>query len=300
MDGPKDPPTPTLTPIPTSTLIPLSATPYPTPHPLTKEAIASCPVSLPNLDKSPDPYFISVEDGYGNPQRTIFIGLWPGGTIFFQPKSAGMINPDGSLGMKFWFYRTIPGDVVFGGRRLDAPAPPMPTEILRGEEDGYGETGFQPAGLTFSTEGCWEVTASIGEESMTFVTLVVRYPFERLWLFSLPEGRMDPSYDISGYPDSIRYVYRYPGRGEVIAEISQDKVRFSDMYPKAMQELTGRMMGQPATCVQGALDAQGEWQTGVDATTLYWTVNGLSYRLSQTGLEQSCFDLLRFIGQPPN
>lgn len=168
-------PTPTMV-TPTSTRTPrpptVTNTPAPTLPPLTQDAIASCPVSLPNLTTSPNTYYISTRSGYGNPERNMFIGLWPEGKVIFHPDGPGQIFEDGSLGMKFWFYRTIPGDVIFSGERLDAPSPPMPEVILRGEEDGYGEVGFHPLGLVFPGEGCWRVYATIGDSRMTFVTVV--------------------------------------------------------------------------------------------------------------------------------
>jgi hypothetical protein len=157
---------PTLTPTPTWT-------PAPTAVPLTEEAIEACPVSLPNLDESPDAYYISTRSGYGNEEGTMFIGLWPEGRVIFRPDGPGRIYPDGRLGMKFWFYRTVPGEVVFSGQRLDATAPPLPEVVLRGVPDGYGETGFHPAGLVFAGPGCWEVTGRVGESTLTFVTLVI-------------------------------------------------------------------------------------------------------------------------------
>jgi hypothetical protein len=173
-------PTSTLeTEAPRPTRIP-TRTPFPTAIPLAVEAIAACPVSLPNLAVSPDDYYISVENGYGNPEQTIFIGLWPDGIVTFYPGGPGTVSGDGSLGMKFWFYRTIPGEVTIEGRRLDEDGPLAQLATLRGPADGYGDTGFHPAGLVFPSQGCWEVTARIGKASMTFVTAVV-------WLPSAPE-----------------------------------------------------------------------------------------------------------------
>jgi hypothetical protein len=62
------------------------------------------------------------------------------------------------------------GQLVIEGRRLDGKARPIRADI----PSGYGESGFQPSGIYFSTEGCWEVTGSVGEASLTFVTLVVK------------------------------------------------------------------------------------------------------------------------------
>jgi hypothetical protein len=37
-----------------------------------------------------------------------------------------------------------------------------------------GEKGFQPSGIRFPTEGCWEVSGSVGNTKLTFVTLILR------------------------------------------------------------------------------------------------------------------------------
>lgn len=171
--------TATLTAIATATAT-ATFTPSP-PGPTSVPLSAECPVSLPNLEESPNDYYLSTRSGYGNPARTIFIGLWPGGKVVFHPGGPRTQSPDGSLAMKFWFHRTVPGNVVIGGQRLDAQAPPMPETVLRGEEDGYGETGFHPAGLVFPGEGCWEVTARVGDHEMSVVMLVVRFPFAPSW-----------------------------------------------------------------------------------------------------------------------
>jgi hypothetical protein len=36
----------------------------------------------------------------------------------------------------------------------------------------YGDSGFQPVSISFPTEGCWEITGSVGDASLTIVTLV--------------------------------------------------------------------------------------------------------------------------------
>ena len=165
---------PTGTPLPSPA--PPAVTPSPSPAPLTGAAMAACPVSLPNVTTSPNEHFVSPISGYQNADGTLFTMLWAEGKVIFRPGGPGRINSDGSLGMKWPWYRTIPGAVVIGGRRLDAPAPPMHPVLLRGIPDGYSETGFHPSGLLFPSEGCWEVTAKVGKASLTFVTLVVKVP----------------------------------------------------------------------------------------------------------------------------
>jgi hypothetical protein len=72
--------------------------------------------------------------------------------------------------MKFGWTRGVRGRLRIEGRRLDAPASPLRSVI----PDGYGEIGFQPTYLVFSTPGCWEVTGRVGDASLTFVTKVVK------------------------------------------------------------------------------------------------------------------------------
>jgi hypothetical protein len=102
---------------------------------------------------------------YGNDR------LWVGG---LAPK--GVIESDfaekgGTARWKFGWWRAVGGRLTVTGRRLDAPAPPLRSEIASG---GYGRTGFQPSGVYFPTEGCWEVTGSVGGTTLTFVTLVTK------------------------------------------------------------------------------------------------------------------------------
>ncbi|HZD02845.1 MAG TPA: hypothetical protein VFA46_22445 [Actinomycetes bacterium] len=62
------------------------------------------------------------------------------------------------------------GKLRITGRRLDASAPPAQGSV----PDGYGETGFQASGVTFPTEGCWQITGKVARTALTFVTFVVK------------------------------------------------------------------------------------------------------------------------------
>ncbi len=126
-----------------------------------------CPVTLPSHVGPPGASprdFFGWGDSYGNGKLWVG-GLWPGGVI---NADAGFINRDGSVGMKFGWWRAAPGKLRITGRRLDAPAPPARGIV----PDGYGQTGFQASGVDFPTEGCWEVTGALPTTRLTFVTLV--------------------------------------------------------------------------------------------------------------------------------
>ena len=94
--------------------------------------------------------------------------LWVGG---LAPKGvivADFAEPDGSAGMKFGWWRQVSGRLTITGRRLDAPAGPLRSDV----PSGYGMTGFQSSGVSFPTEGCWEVTGKVGATRLRFVTVV--------------------------------------------------------------------------------------------------------------------------------
>jgi len=108
---------------------------------------------------------------YGNREVSVGpFGLWPDGEIVFKPGGAGFVTRDGSLGMKFGWMRGASGKLKITGRRLDAEAAPLRSEV----PDGYGDRGFQATYLIFPTPGCWEVTGHVGDSSVTFVTKVVK------------------------------------------------------------------------------------------------------------------------------
>lgn len=146
-----------------------------------KPTIATCPVTLPvsarefgkRTPGSDAMSFFESETSRWKPTLSVGpFGLWPSGTIVFQPGGPGSIETDGSLSMKFGWTRGegLRGKLKIHGKRLDAPAPPLRAYI----PGGYGDTGFQATALIFPTEGCWEVTGEVDDTHVTFVTRVVR------------------------------------------------------------------------------------------------------------------------------
>jgi hypothetical protein len=114
------------------------------------------------------------ERSYGNALLSVGpFGLWPNGTVVFKPGGAGFQTKEGALGMKFGWTRGIRGKINVTGRRIDANAPPLRFETNQ-TNDAHG-IGFLASYLLFSTPGCWEVTAQVGDREdskMTFVTRV--------------------------------------------------------------------------------------------------------------------------------
>jgi hypothetical protein len=125
------------------------------------DSLGSCPVTLANH---------GAGGRYQN--DAIAVGLWSKGKVVFKPNGPGEIHGDGSLEMKFWWWRLRPGRLTIEGRRLDGADAKLRALI----PEGYGDVGFQPIGMIFSSAGCWQVTGRLGEDSLTFVTLVERMP----------------------------------------------------------------------------------------------------------------------------
>jgi hypothetical protein len=263
------------------------------PAPLMKSAISSCPVTLPNGKSPSAPGAPGSEFNLGNEDGTLFTIPWPEGVVIFARDGPGFILPDGSLEMKWPWWRGMPGKLSIGGQRLDAPAPPLRAEIT----EGYGDSGFQPTALIFPTQGCWEVTGIVGNAQLTFVTLVVQVPFRFINFNWFPDGFLSVHRKISELPESLRDVTNFPNGGELISESAVDERAIITPNPSATQQKV-TVQGNPGICVQGALVNQ-QWQDNVDAGFLQWTEDGSSYRISHKGLGLRCEDLLSMIYAPP-
>jgi hypothetical protein len=150
-----------------------------------KASPIGCPVTQPN-GKQPPPgahVFGRGNGDYGNDALWTSLWIWGEGAVLVPPTH---ILPDGSFGpLKWAWWRGVPGQLVITGQRLDAPAPPLQAYGAGGvplhdppEPSGefgvvYSPTAFLPTGLVFPTAGCWEITARVGDASLTFVTLVI-------------------------------------------------------------------------------------------------------------------------------
>ena len=136
--------------------------PTPTPEPSSSHVSMAdakrCPVTVPR-NHGP------LGQTYGNGK--LRVALWPHGVIAV---GRDYIDGQGRVRMKFPWWRMVHGRLRIMGHRLDAPAPPAIAHVPH----GYGPGGFQASGVTFPTEGCWEVTGMVGQDHLTFVTFVIK------------------------------------------------------------------------------------------------------------------------------
>ncbi len=127
----------------------------------------NCPATIPNGSTPPGESASQFYHGNGQ----LWTALWPGGRVEFTPNGPGEIRSDGSLAMKFPWWRAegLEGPIEVSGERLDRPGSGVSAEM----PDGYGDTGFQPSALVFPSEGCWEVSARVGAAELSFVVEVL-------------------------------------------------------------------------------------------------------------------------------
>jgi hypothetical protein len=133
----------------------------------------TCALTLPNGRTQPGANAAGMNHGNGK----LWTTMWPHNVVIATPV---YIEPDGAVGMKWPWWRGVRGRLTITGRRLDGKAPPLTAYV-----PDYGTTGFQPSGITFPTEGCWEVTGAVGDADLTFVTLILKASRYR----PLPEDR---------------------------------------------------------------------------------------------------------------
>jgi hypothetical protein len=124
-----------------------------------------CPITLSNGSVPPDAADWGPTDSYGNGKLwTLF---WPYGVVLADEE---LVEKDGSIGVKWPWWRNVTGRLRIDGRRLDKSGGRLRADIPA----AYGVRGFQPTSIYFASEGCWEVTGRAGGTTLTFVTLVAK------------------------------------------------------------------------------------------------------------------------------
>lgn len=142
---------------------PESATPAITlvPSPTESSPADACPVTEPTWAKPPEDSAVDDPPAYGyyflNEDRSIWASAgWA--------EDAEYTFPLGGAGIKVGWFRPAGAELVITGRRLDGEEPPFKGEAL----SGY-PTRFQASALPFPAGGCWEITATAAESTLSFV-----------------------------------------------------------------------------------------------------------------------------------
>ena len=152
--------------------VPNSTSPTPPPTPQHVAAPAAdpkqCSVTIANGNNPPGERPSSDHHGNGK----LWTVLPPNGI-----DRGGTPGPDGSTSQKYpWWTVGTEGDLTIEGRRLDAPGSPLRAGINSGVPDtGFAEvrgSHFWSSGISFPTEGCWQVTGRVGATSLTFVVFM--------------------------------------------------------------------------------------------------------------------------------
>jgi hypothetical protein len=103
---------------------------------------------------------------YGNTALWVDVptqGILPAG----RPYGTGP-NWEHEWGTKFPWWRVIPGKLMITARRLNGAAAGFRSEVAT----GYGRIGFVPSGLYWPALGCWQVTGTVSDRSLTIVVWV--------------------------------------------------------------------------------------------------------------------------------
>ena len=135
-------------------------------------AATACAVTTPNGVTARGAEYDAGPGSHGNEQLSAGpFGIPGNGTFVFQPGGPGFVTRGGALGHKFGWQMAVGGRFTVEGRRLDGPGAPLRADNATGQ---LVAPGFHATALIFPTPGCWEVTARVGDASLTFVVSAVK------------------------------------------------------------------------------------------------------------------------------
>jgi hypothetical protein len=125
-------------------------------------APADCPITSPNLQGR---LFPGAEANHGNAG----LSTWAWSPVTFKRDGPGCVAPDGSLLIKWGWWRGVRGQIEVTGHRLDGSP-----GAVRAYYQPRGDIGFQNMVLIFPSAGCWEVTGEVADATLSFMVLVVK------------------------------------------------------------------------------------------------------------------------------
>lgn len=140
-------------------------------------SFGDCPVTIPNGEAPPDTDRSeqATRDWYGSgaPDASLWLMRSPSAPII----PVGVFDPrdKGGYTVKTPFWRGEgSGPITLTGERLDAPSDLEPH--IDAAWDGYPTPGFVATGIWYPSAGCWELTATDGNDTLTW-TVLLRSPY---------------------------------------------------------------------------------------------------------------------------
>jgi hypothetical protein len=124
----------------------------------------ACAPTEPVWIKPPDDAAVQNSPEYGHyyvdKDQSLWASAWWAGQDGYRLQA-------GKEGVKVGWFRPAGATLKITGRRLDASAPALEASV-----PCCYPTRFQATGLYFPTEGCWEVSASAAESTLSFIVSV--------------------------------------------------------------------------------------------------------------------------------
>lgn len=134
-------------------------------------ATRRCPVTVRGSTRKPPVAF--VRTGLPVPyvhtwlaSRTIWLRLPRHGILPAQRDPGGR-----TISAKFPWWRVVRGQLHASAHPVGRARPRLSAEVQPVAD--YGPTGFVPSALRFSKPGCWRITGSLREHTISFVAEVV-------------------------------------------------------------------------------------------------------------------------------
>ena len=146
--------------------------------PPTRSAPNACPITTPNASTPPGEHPTPIAYGNGRLWTTLPLDGRMVVSTTHPPLPGtyfGEVHPDGSISEKFWWWgaRSAGSRLRFTGTRLDGHARPLHADVIPGTAHS---PRFWATRLTFTTAGCWRVTARAGTAKLSFVIAVSTAP----------------------------------------------------------------------------------------------------------------------------
>lgn len=135
-----------------------------------------CPVTLPNNVDAEGANKHYAADGHTWFENGIWITIPADGVLTIGPMQQ---MPDDHQDYPGWGFEKlhvlrsedVHGFIDITGLRLDQPSKEIPDND-KAVDANYGSTGFVPIALMIPAPGCWELTATTGDASATWVVEV--------------------------------------------------------------------------------------------------------------------------------